>query len=293
MQASNISFTSLGLVVLDEIRCPDWGPLTDILGGSGTYAKGFKYTTPILAVQEDNLKHTSLLDSKAFHYLAGPEDLKARVSKLLALRAEAGIEERPLIIWEPSPLSCGPENLEACMESAASVDILSPNHLELARLFSEPQPDVIDKDKIEDLASKCLDRGVGPDGNGTLIVRAGENGCFISNRNNPAAWLDPFYATMPGETPNAKTVDPTGAGNAFLGSYAVGYLETGSVIKAACYGSVGASFALEQVGMPQLSVQGNEELWNGVNVLSRLEKYMSRQKCGREGDEPEAISSEP
>jgi hypothetical protein len=39
MQASNISFTSLGLVVLDEIRCPDWGPLTDILGGSGTYGE--------------------------------------------------------------------------------------------------------------------------------------------------------------------------------------------------------------------------------------------------------------
>jgi hypothetical protein len=39
MQASNISFTSLGLVVLDEIRCPDREPLTDILGGAGTYGE--------------------------------------------------------------------------------------------------------------------------------------------------------------------------------------------------------------------------------------------------------------
>lgn len=256
-------------------------------------AKDFKYTTPILAVQEGNLKDTALLASKAFHYLAGPEDLKARVSKLLALRAEAGIEERPLIIWEPSPLSCGPENLEACMEAAALVDILSPNHLELAKLFSEPHSDVINKGKIEVLASKCLDRGVCPNGNGTVIVRAGENGCFISNRNNLSAWFDPFYTFISGEIPNAKIVDPTGAGNAFLGSYAVGYLETGSVIKAACYGSVGASFVLEQVGMPHLSVQGNVELWNGVTVLSRLEEYMSRQKCGREGDQPKAISSKP
>lgn len=256
-------------------------------------AKDFKYTTPVLAVQEDNLKHTTLLASKLFHLLAGPEDLKARVSKLLALRAEAGIEERPLIIWEPSPLSCGPENLEACMEAAASVDILSPNHLELAKLFSEPHSDVLDKNKIEVLASKWLDRGVGPDGNGSVIVRAGENGCFISNRNDLSAWLDPFYSLMSEETPNPNIVDPTGAGNAFLGSYAVGYLETGSVIKAACYGSVGASFALEQVGMPRRSVQGNEELWNGDNVLSRLEQYMSRQQSGREGDEPEAISSKP
>jgi sugar/nucleoside kinase (ribokinase family) len=256
-------------------------------------AKEFKYTTPFLAVQEDKLKQTALLASKTFHYLAGPEDLKARVSKLLALRTEAGIEERPLIVWEPAPLSCRPENLEACMEAAASVDILSPNHLELAKLFSEPHSDIIDKDKIEVLASKCLDHGVGPDGNGTVIVRAGENGCFVSNRNHVSAWFDPFYALRSGETPNAKIVDPTGAGNAFLGSYAVGYLKTGSVIEAACYGSVGASFALEQVGMPQLSVQGNEELWNGVNVLSRLEEYMSRLKFSHEGDQPAAISSKP
>jgi hypothetical protein len=39
MQASNISFTSLGLVVLDDIRCPDREPLTDVLGGSGTYGE--------------------------------------------------------------------------------------------------------------------------------------------------------------------------------------------------------------------------------------------------------------
>ncbi|OOQ82512.1 pfkB family kinase [Penicillium brasilianum] len=346
MQAANISFTSLGLVVLDEIRFPNRTPLTDILGGSGTYAtlgarlflpppssptvgwvinvgsdfpdpvkeqleswkttlcirervdvpstrglleykdttfgpKDFRYATPVLAVQEDSLKHTTLLASCAFHYLASPEDLKVRVSKLLHLQAEAGIHERPLIIWEPAPLSCRPENLEACLEAAALVDVLSPNHLELAKLFSEPQSDVIDKTKVEELAFKCLDRGIGPDGSGTVIVRAGENGCFISDRKGLSTWLDPFYTTKPGEMPNAKIVDPTGAGNAFLGSYAVGCLKTGSVVKAACYGSVGASFALEQVGVPLLSVQGNEESWNGVKVLSRLEEYMARQNCGQ------------
>lgn len=228
-------------------------------------------------MEEDSLKHTNLLASRAFHYLASPEDLQVRVSKLLALRAETGIHERPLIIWEPAPLSCRPENLEACLEAAALVDVLSPNHLELAKLFSEPQSDVIDKKIIEELAVQCLNHGVGPDGRGTVIVRAGENGCFISNRNISSSWYDPFYTTKPGEKPNENIVDPTGAGNAFLGSYAVGYLKTGSVIEAAFYGSVGASFALEQVGVPRLSIQDNEESWNGVNVLSRLEEYMARR----------------
>lgn len=39
MQAANICFTSLGLVVLDEIRFPNQTPLNDVLGGSGTYGE--------------------------------------------------------------------------------------------------------------------------------------------------------------------------------------------------------------------------------------------------------------
>lgn len=254
-------------------------------------AKDFKYTTPVLSVLEDSLKHTEFQASKAFHYLASPEDLRVRVSKLLALRAEAGILGRPLIIWEPAPLSCQPENLEACLEAAALVDVFSPNHLELAKLFSELNPEVVDKKMIEDIASGCLGSGIGPEGSGTVIVRAGEMGCFISNRH-VSTWLDPFYTTTPREKlDTGKVVDPTGAGNTFLGSYAVGFLKTGSVIEAACYGAVGASFALEQVGMPQLSVKGNEELWNNVNVLSRLEEYMTRQTCDRQGSSPKIARS--
>lgn len=33
----SISFTSFGLVVLDEIRFPNQKPLTNVLGGSGAY----------------------------------------------------------------------------------------------------------------------------------------------------------------------------------------------------------------------------------------------------------------
>ncbi len=253
-------------------------------------AKDFKYTTPLLSVLEDNLKHTEFLASKAFHYLASPEDLQTRVFKLLASRAEAGIHERPLIIWEPAPLSCWPENAEACLEAAALVDVFSPNHLELVKLFSELNPEVIDKQMIEELASRRLCSRVGPEGSGTVIVRAGEMGCLISNRHQ-CTWLDPFYTTTPGGEPDTRVVDPTGAGNTFLGSYAVGFLKTGSDIEAACYGTVGASFALEQIGMPQLSVKGNEELWNNVNVLSRLEEYMARQTCDRQDSPPKIARS--
>lgn len=191
------------------------------------------------------------------------------------MRQRSGVLERPLIIWEPAPPSCKPENLRACLEAAALVDVFSPNHLELAAFFGKSLSASQDKHVIEQLVLRFIDSGVGRDGRGTVIVRAGEHGCVIGSRDLPPRWLPPFYDSTSGKQ-HVKVVDPTGAGNAFLGAYAVGYLETGSVVEAACYGSVGSTFALEQVGMPKRSKDGNEELWNGANVFSRLHEYMTR-----------------
>ncbi|KAJ5470758.1 hypothetical protein N7530_008115 [Penicillium desertorum] len=337
----DISFTSFGLVVLDETRFPNRKPLTNVLGGSGAYAtlgarlflpsplsrslawpihvgndfpdaiaehlqtwdtnlaldkeperpstrglleyqdttfgpKNFKYTTPVLAVQESKLQGSALLTSKVYHYLATPQDMKTHVLNILAIREKEGILDRPLIIWEPAPLSCKPENLEACLETAALVDMFSPNHLELAAFFG--QSPASDTSEIERLGEKLLASGVGPEGKGTVVIRAGENGCFVRSRTT-SQWLPPFYKADIGEEQPAKVVDPTGAGNAFLGGYAIGYLQRkGDILEAACYGSVAASFALEQVGMPEKSNEGGEELWNGESVVRRLREYRARQE---------------
>ncbi|KAF7134049.1 hypothetical protein CNMCM5793_005629 [Aspergillus hiratsukae] len=342
MNSPNISFTSLGLVVLDEIRFPNQKPLHDILGGSGAYAtlgarlflsyplsrtlgwmihtgndfpklmeerlkswnatlivereadkpstrglleyedttfgpKHFAYTTPLVPVHDSNLRNTPLLTAKAYHYLESPQDIKTRLSCLLALRKEAtapgALElepDRPFIIWEPAPWSCKPENLQPTLDAAHLVDVLSPNHLELAALFNEPPATAHDKATIESLTRKILESGVGPDGKGTVVVRAGENGSLVVARDIPPTWLPPFYTSGPVGEQHSKVVDPTGAGNAFLGAYAVGYLRTGNAVESACYGTVGGSFALEQVGMPELFSGKEGELWNGADVLVRL-----------------------
>lgn len=242
-------------------------------------AKDFKYSTPVLMPRESSLEGTPLLKSRVHHYLASPQDITACVSNLSTLRKGSGIPEYPLVIWEPAPLSCTPENLQACLDAVSCVGIFSPNHLELVSLFAEPLSTASDKNAIERLALTFLDRGVGPDGKGTVIVRAGEQGCVVAARNLAPTWVPPFYVRERGERQNRKVIDPTGAGNAFLGAYAVGYLKTGNVVEAACYGSVGASFMLEQVGMPEKTNVGDGELWNGVDVLSRLREYMP--KCPR------------
>lgn len=46
-----------------------------------------------------------------------------------------------------------------------------------------------------------------------------------------------------------EVVDPTGAGDAFCGGFLVGYVETGDIVRAAAYGTVSASFAIEHVGV--------------------------------------------
>ncbi|KAL3477739.1 Ribokinase-like protein [Aspergillus californicus] len=341
--AQNVSFVSLGLVVLDEIRFPNRNPLTDVLGGSGAYAalgarlflptlassalgwllhigndfpeptqelikswdatlitekesskpstrglleyqdttfgpKSFKYTTPVLQVQVSSLKDTPLKASKAYHFLEHPQDIKGRVADLLALREAESVMDRPLIIWEPTPPACKHENLQQCIDAASKVDVFSPNHLELAALFGEASSG-LNKEKIESLALKVLDSGVGPGGEGTVIIRAGEHGCVVCTRHISPTWLPPFYIS--GDGHDTKVVDPTGAGNAFLGAFAIGYLNTRNAIEAACYGAVGASFALEQVGMPERSNGADGELWNGATVVSRLREY--RQTIGLRG----------
>lgn len=227
-------------------------------------------------MQVEQLKDSPLLASKSFHFLEGPQELKSRVSMLHSLRREAGIAETPLIIWEPGPLFCKAENLNACLEAASMVDVFSPNHLELLSLFEECPTSEIDNTKIEELTRQFLDAGIGPERSGTAIIRAGERGCMIWRSGDSPKWLPPFYQKTSRTKPEPEIVDPTGAGNAFLGAYAIGYLRTGDPVQAASYGAVGASFALEQISVPQSNLNEAGERWNGTTVLSRLQEYKSR-----------------
>lgn len=76
--------------------------------------------------------------------------------------------------------------------------------------------------------------------------------------DNLSTWLPPFYDSKEEEISTTKVVNTTGAGNAFQGGFILGYSETLNFIRAACYGSIAASFALEQIGVPHLQKVGQE-----------------------------------
>ncbi|KAK6348868.1 hypothetical protein TWF730_009635 [Orbilia blumenaviensis] len=237
--------------------------------------KTFKYTEMPLWTLPEHFTDTPQLSSKTFHFLARHGEIFRDVPKLLSMREKAGITERPKIIWEPFPATCTPGFLKDYMKAIKLVDVFSPNHMELGNFFGVGVAETFDRTLYEDLAKKFLDKGIGKDGNGCLALRAGEHGCMVYTRQMERPhWLPTYY-----EEGNEKVVDTTGAGNSFLGGFAIGLLETGDVMEAAKYGSVAASFVVEQIGVPDVTWDkhaGGVELWNGEDVRGRLAVYNSR-----------------
>ena len=227
-----------------------------------------------------------LLSSQSFHLLADPIEVIGQIESLLALREDARINDKPLLIWEPRPSSCIPTNLQDFFQAVQKVDVFTPNHVELAGVFGHPNLQLPSRATVETFALKFLGSDVG--GQRTVVIRAGEEGCFIAD-DQTREWLPAYHEPTIVEGmvtgSSAKVIDHTGAGNAFIGAFAIGYLSTSSIHDAACYGNVGASFAMEQIGLPDLSQSEDGEHWNGVDPLLRLKEYRSRLKRSNGGAE--------
>ncbi|GAB7366303.1 hypothetical protein MBLNU230_g8103t1 [Neophaeotheca triangularis] len=230
-----------------------------------------RLTAPLNVVPEDLKKTPKLLQSKAFHFFDTPEAVHKQLFALYTLRAQALPAtdlDRPFVVWEPHPRSCTPENLRSHQQISMLVDVFSPNHNELAAFFTTTPDQPFSRQTVEDHARAFLKNNVGPGHSGCLVVRAAEHGCMVCQVCSPAVWFLPYYP--PGSN---QVVDPTGAGNAFLGAFTIGWLETGSYREAAKYGSVAASFVVEQIGPPNMSWKASVGLCNGKSIRKRLGEY--------------------
>lgn len=224
---------------------------------------------------------TPLLWSKSFHLICSPLRCIDLVENILTLRNQSTggrLSPRPLFIWEPVPDLCTSPELSNCVKALKCVDVVSPNHSELGGFFGENTNGVehVEYRLIERLCDRWLDSGIGVDGQGGIVVRAGKDGCFVA-RNGTRKWLPAYHQS------DSSVIDPTGGGNTFLGGLAMGLVrgdETPGVQnleEAAAWGSVSASFAIEQIGMPVLShTAAAEETWNGVRVEDRLSDFKRR-----------------
>ncbi len=70
-----------------------------------------------------------------------------------------------------------------------------------------------------------------------VVVKLGADGSVVIGRDGSIASIPAFPA---------RTVDPTGAGDGYCGGFLVGLRETGDPVRAALYGTVAASFVVEE-----------------------------------------------
>lgn len=232
--------------------------------------RAFKYLTEKKRLTAEDLT-PELLAAKSFHLICSAVRCSELVQRILERRAEAlgSDAPRPIIVWEPVPDLCTPEELENTKAALNCVDVLSPNHEELGALFGFEHASGVEKQAVEKHAGELVASGIGRQGEGVIVVRSGKIGCYIarSGGDKRSCWLPAYH------TDQSKVIDPTGGGNGFLGGLAVGLVRTNfDVVEAARWGSVAASLCIEQVGMPQLAdfPSGGKELWNGVSVEDRL-----------------------
>jgi sugar/nucleoside kinase (ribokinase family) len=269
------------------------------------------------------------LKNQHLDIICSPQRCQDLVQDILAKRRAAAPEEshpRPLIIWEPVPDRCKPEELLRCTNALPWVDICSPNHAELAGFMGstglDPETGEIDTKAVEQSCEQLL--GSMPLQSYTLVVRAGEKGCYVARnggrrrdvrgskksrprrehmhgglrhdtdmealfagllQDNDGTIAKEEIAVDPGvekwipafHTDAALVRDPTGGGNTFLGGLAVALARGRGIEEAAVWGSVAASLAIEQIGMPELGVDDTgSETWNGIRVDDRVKDLMAR-----------------
>ena len=242
----------------------------------------FKYLTEKFRIDETQLNEAQLM-SRCFHLICSPRRCIDLVQGVLARRqaiqAKSIVSDvtKPVFVWEPVPDCCRPEELENTMQALKYVDVISPNHQELSTLFGSFDVGVDREQSDVNMERECrelLSSGFGKR-RGVVVVRCGERGCAIVI--DDGITRIPAYHQVPAVGSGEKVVDPTGAGNAFLGGFCVGLLDHTSCkdkyMEGVIYGTIAASFAVEQVGLPKLGHAGDQELWNGESALYRLENF--------------------
>jgi sugar/nucleoside kinase (ribokinase family) len=83
-------------------------------------------------------------------------------------------------------------------------------------------------------------RALAAQGSPIVVVKHGAQGSTIYDAASERSWQIPVYPTT--------VRDTTGAGDAYCGGFLVGLHETGDPLEAALYGTVSASFVIEEFG---------------------------------------------
>ncbi|KAG2058895.1 Ribokinase-like protein [Suillus hirtellus] len=235
------------------------------------YDNSFEYITPRIRLTPRDLERTRLTRPASVHFICSPTRALQIVSEIQEVE-----EWNPTTIFEPIPDRCIPEELPSLKAVLPHIAILSPNAEEALSLLSLPL--IVTKSAVENVASEFLKMGVGKENSGSVIIRSGALGAYVMTSDKKGRWIDAFWSSAE-NIDNLMVVDVTGAGNSFLGGLAAGlFITNGNIYEAALYASVSASFTVQQLGLPHLTVGSNGvEEWNQDSPHRRLEALRQRQ----------------
>jgi sugar/nucleoside kinase (ribokinase family) len=155
---------------------------------------------------------------------------------------------------------------DSLLETLAGVDVVMLNDAEVRMLTGEP---------VLKTAAAQL-RALGPR---VLVIKQGSYGSCMCT--------DDGFFFVPG-IPLDTVIDPTGAGDAFAGgffgyldSHAVDPFDEGSLRRAAVYGSVMASFAIEGFGSERLEQLTHEDVvarCGAFHQMTRFDHVAARER---------------
>ena len=157
-------------------------------------------------------------DPRGFTLLRGPEHVAGWRARFPSAT----------LLWEPVRIFMLSADQDAFRTGIPHADIVSPNLHEAQTMYGiEDEREII---------CRLLADGVK-----VAALRMGERGSLVAQKGADVAHYIPAI-----EVPDI--VDQTGAGNTYCGGFLVGFVQTGDVAEAGCYGAAAASFTLEYIG---------------------------------------------
>ncbi|ODV89094.1 hypothetical protein CANCADRAFT_32457 [Tortispora caseinolytica NRRL Y-17796] len=215
--------------------------------------RSFEYLTPKKRLTSRDLIGTGIIQSvTGIHLICGAQRLKDNV---LDLERNGNF----LYFWEPVPDLFIESERDRTLKilNELPITVVSPNMNELGQFYgkkvSEDQPD------WRDVAIELVNQ-LYSDTNVPVVIRCGRNGAIL--REEHSMCHVPAYHYSSSE----KVIDPTGAGNAFMGGLAAAYIQTRDLRYSVCCGSVAASYVVEQIGIPTY----RNGLWNDTYPVDRI-----------------------
>jgi sugar/nucleoside kinase (ribokinase family) len=195
-----------------------------------------------LKYNSDFLERTLVLKNRAPPITVDdlPNPLKAFAIHIAPITGEITYEVAEKLKGHADVLSLDPQGLVRAFDQDGNVTYASMADKHILGLVDIYKSSLNEIKAVTDLTDLDLAiKGVHDCGVKIVIVTLGAKGAVLS--------VEGSRYDVPACTPN-KIVDPTGAGDAFIGGFLAEYVNGENTLRCACVGSAAASFVVEGIG---------------------------------------------